>query len=244
MATNGPAAADEPEATLGERVPTWALGAAFLLVLAMLPAIVIIALVNDLSEAQMDVFNVAIGIFAVLLGAGFGVAIQAGNVRAARRERDREQTRRIAEVEDQRRQRVEAVRQAEEAGVEAVRQVEEAGVEAVRQAEEAGAAAVKEAEAAGAAAVLEAEETERSRSAARLERARDQVLGAVSQNGGTRIKTVSAAKLKSPKFARKAKKSKDAFYVKASRDDVPDVIDPDVLADDVALAFDDGDSPD
>jgi len=244
VATNGPAAADEPEATLGERLPTWALGAAFLLVLAMLPAIVIIALVTDLSEAQMDVFNVAIGIFSVLLGAGFGVAIQAGNVRAARRERDREQARRIAEVEDERTKSLEAVRQAEEAGLEALRQAEEAGVEAVRQAEAVGAVAVEEAEAAGAAAVLEVEEAERGRSEARLERARDQVLEAVSQNGGTRIKTVSAAKLKSPKFARKAKKSKDAFYVKASRGDVPDVVDPDVLADDIALAFDDPDSPD
>ena len=58
------------------------------------------------------------------------------------------------------------------------------------------------------------------------------------------IQTVSAAKLKSPKFARKAKKSKDAFYVKASRSDLPHAVDPDMLADDVSLAFDDLDSPD
>jgi hypothetical protein len=237
------AAGAAAEDDLDERLPSWALGTAFVVVVAMFPAIVIIALVTDLSEAQMDVFSIAMGIVAVLLGAGLGVAIQAGNVRSARRERDNAHTQRITEVEEERGLRAEAVHAAEEAGVEAVRQAEEAGVEAVRQAEAAGAVAVKEAEAAGAAAALEAEEAERSRTDARIARARIQVLEAVSQNGATRIKTVSAAKLKSPKFARKAKKSKHAFYVKASRSDLPHVVDPDVLADEVALAFDDLDSP-
>ena len=70
------------------------------------------------------------------------------------------------------------------------------------------------------------------------------MLEAVSQSRGPRIRTVSAAKLKSAKFMKKARKSRDAFYVKASRDDVPDFADPDALADDVTLAFDDSDSPD
>lgn len=229
MATNGPAGpADESEGTLAERLPSWALGIAFVLVVAMLPAIVLIALVTDLSEAQMDVFNIAMGIFAVMLGAGFGVTIQAGNVRAARRERDREHARRIAEIEEERSKRDEAVRVAEEAGQAAVREAQEAGDAAVRAAEEAAQAAV-----------AEAEEAERARSDARLEAARTQVLDAVSGTRGPRIRTVSAAKLKPSKFLKKAKKSKDAFYVKASPDDVPDGADQDSIADDVARAFDD-----
>lgn len=194
------ATADESEDTLDERLPSWALGVAFVIVVAMLPAIVIIAMVTDLSDAQTDVFNIAMGIVAVILGAGFGVAIQAGNVRAARRERDREQSRRIAEVEEERTKREAAVREAQEA--------------------------------------------ERGRSDARHERVKVEVLEAVSRSRGPRIRTVSAGKLKSAKFMKKARKSKDAFYVKASRDDVPEVADPGAIAADVARAFDEPDPAD
>jgi hypothetical protein len=240
VATNGPAGpADESEGTLAERLPSWALGIAFVLVVAMLPAIVLIALLTDLSDAQMDVFNTAVGIFAVMLGAGFGVTIQAGNVRAARRDRDREHARRIAEVEEERAKREEAVIEAKEAGQAAVEAAEEAGQVAVAEAEEAARQAVMAAEEAGQAAAVEAEEAERARSDARLEAARAQVLDAVSRSRGPRIRSVSAAKLKPAKFLKKAKKSKDAFYVKASPDDEPDGADADSLADDVARAFDD-----
>jgi hypothetical protein len=190
----------------------------------MLPAIVIIALVSDLSEAQMDVFNVAMGIIAVILGAGFGIAIQAGNVRAARRDRDRERTLRIAEVEEERGLRAEAVQAAIEA--EQLR-----SAEALRAAEDAERARSAE-------AVQAAEQAERARADERLDEVRAQVLETLEQGRGPRVRAIPAAKLKSGKFLKKATKSKDAFYVQASAKDKPAGADPAALAEEVAAVFD------
>jgi hypothetical protein len=215
--------AGESEEGLDERLPSWALGIAFVLIVAMLPVIVVIALVSDLSEAQMDVFNVAMGIIAVILGAGFGIAIQAGNVRAARRERDRERSLRVAEVEEERGKRAEAVRAAVEAeqlrSAEAIRTVEE--TERARSAE----------------AVQAAEDTERIRGEDFLEQVQTRVLETLERNRGPRIRSVTAAKLKSAKFLKKARKSKDAYYVRDSAKDKPAAVDHDALTEEVAEAF-------
>jgi hypothetical protein len=239
VATTAPAPAGESEEDIDGALPSWALGTAFVLIVAMLPAMVIIASVTDLSEAQMDVFNIALGIVAVVLGVGFGVAIQAGNVRSARRERDRERAQRIADLEEERGKRAEAVRAAEEAeqarsaaAIEAVEVAErERSAEALRAAEEA-------AEARRAEAVAAAEATERARAEERLAAARDEVLEILAASRGPRIRTVSAAKLKSAKFLKKARKSKDAYYVKASAKDEPTGTDHDALTDEITRAFD------
>ena len=86
-----------------------------------------------------------------------------------------------------------------------------------------------------------AEEAERAKGDARLDAARAQVLEAVSHDRGPKIRTVSAAKLKPAKFLRKAKKSKDAFYVQASPGDQPAGADKEAIADEVARAFDEAD---
>ena len=97
-----------------DKLPPWSLGVGFVLLIAMFPAIVIIALVTDLSDSQLDIFNTAIGVIAVVVGAGFGVAVQASKVRAAERGREQAEAERDEAIQAERDERNAAVR-AEEA---------------------------------------------------------------------------------------------------------------------------------
>ena len=88
-----------------DKLPPWSLGVGFVLLVAMFPAIVIIALLTDLSDSQLDIFNTATGVIAVVIGAAFGVTVQAGKVRSAERERERAETERDAGIEAEREKR-------------------------------------------------------------------------------------------------------------------------------------------
>ena len=106
-----------------DKLPPWSLGVAFVLLVAMFPAIVIIALLTELSDSQLDIFNTATGVIAVVIGAGFGVTVQASKVRSAeqgreRAERDRDET--VNAERDEKRAAIRAEEAKRDAAVEAV----------------------------------------------------------------------------------------------------------------------------
>lgn len=83
----------ENEASSGplDRLPPWALGIGFIIVMGLLAAVVILRLTEDFDRSQKDAYNTVLAVLLGVVGTAFGVGIQSGKVKSAERDKKRAQ---------------------------------------------------------------------------------------------------------------------------------------------------------
>ena len=82
---------DEVSPSPLDRIPPWALGIGFIIVMGLFAAVVVLRLTEEFDRSQKDAYNTVLAVLLGVVGTAFGVGIQSGKVKTAERDKKRAQ---------------------------------------------------------------------------------------------------------------------------------------------------------